>query len=87
MDTESNKNKILAITTYPSVQVITLKDGLSWVVVAQSKEATAGLGGSNFALDRTQGVEVAPNQPCWQRKLPGNMSRDLRNVSRVSVSS
>ena len=34
------KNKILAITTYPSVQVITLKDGLSWVVVAQSKEAT-----------------------------------------------
>ncbi len=34
------KNKIMAITTYPSVNVITLADGTSWVVVAQSKEAT-----------------------------------------------
>ncbi len=34
------KNKIMAITNYPSVQVITLQDGTAWVVLAQSKEAT-----------------------------------------------
>lgn len=34
------KNKILAITSVPSVNVITLQDGTAWVVVAQSKEAT-----------------------------------------------
>lgn len=34
------KNKIMAITSYPSVNVITLADGTAWVVVAQSKDAT-----------------------------------------------
>jgi hypothetical protein len=33
------KNKIMAITSFPSVQVITLQDGSAWVVLAQSKEA------------------------------------------------
>jgi hypothetical protein len=34
------KNKIMNITTYPSVQVFTLKDGSAWVVSATSKEAS-----------------------------------------------
>jgi hypothetical protein len=34
------KNKILGVTSFPSVQVFTLADGAAWVVVAQSKEAT-----------------------------------------------
>lgn len=34
------KNKILAVTSFPSVNVFTLADGTSWVVVAQGKEAT-----------------------------------------------
>jgi len=33
------KNKILAITTYPSVHVFTLQNGTAWVVVASGKEA------------------------------------------------
>jgi hypothetical protein len=32
------KNKILAITSFPSVQVIKLQDGSAWVVLAQGKE-------------------------------------------------
>lgn len=34
------KNKIMAITSTPSVNVVTLADGTAWVVVAQSKDAT-----------------------------------------------
>lgn len=33
------KNKIMAITSFPSVNVIKLQDGSAWVVLAQSKEA------------------------------------------------
>jgi peptidyl-prolyl cis-trans isomerase C len=33
------KNKIMAITNFPSVNVVTLTDGSAWVVLAQSKEA------------------------------------------------
>lgn len=34
------KNKIMAVTSFPSVHVIKLQDGSAWVVLAQSKEAS-----------------------------------------------
>lgn len=34
------KNKIMALSSFPSVNVVTLQDGSAWVVLAQSKEAS-----------------------------------------------